>query len=185
MMETEHPLTMMADYVLDLLPVEERRRVESHARQCATCRQALQQERATAERIGLAVRGAVHTAARPAPGRLALLRPPAPAARPPSKALILRLAPVTLVTFLLALGVLFGPARPSFSTGVFAPQTATAAGGTATATSTHTPTATLAQSDSHVSPAYPSEATQPPSGRIQYPTRDIAPEATPIIPFAR
>jgi anti-sigma factor RsiW len=177
-MESEHPLTLLPDYALGLLPADERRRVESHTRQCPACRLALQRERG----IEGLVRQTVHAAARPAPGRLAALRPEVPVARPRPKALYLRLAPVTLVAVLLALGLLFGPGRPSFTPGLFGPGLATA-GPTATVTSTHTPTATLAAADD-TSDASSFVATQAPPGRIAQSPRPVAPIATPIVAAA-
>jgi anti-sigma factor RsiW len=181
-MNSEHTLSLIPDYALGLLPVEERRHVEDHVRDCPACRAALQQEKATADLLRVAVRNAVHRAAQPAPGRLAALRPPLPAARPRRPALYMRLAPVMLLLAFLALGMLFGPGRGSFAPGLFAPQMATAAGpsATATATSTHTPAATLAQTHDEAQ-LNTLETAQPPRGRIIYPARAIAPSATPII----
>jgi anti-sigma factor RsiW len=174
-MESEHPLALLSDYALGLLPVEERRRVESHARQCPACRMVLQRER----RVGALVRDAVHNAARPVPGRLTALRPAVPAALPRPLPL-LRLAPATFVAALLALLLLFGPGRPSFSPALFGPGVATAAGpaatATATTTSTHTPTATLAAAGDAVDLA----ATQLPPGT----NRPPRPVATPVVAIA-
>ena len=131
---------MAADYALGLLTAEERRRVERHAGQCPACRAALQRERG----VEALVRGTLHTAARPAPGRLAALRP-AVTARPasrPAAPLLRRLAPMTVATVLVALGLWFGRDASPFAPAVFA-------GGTPTrmATATQTPTATLAAVD--------------------------------------
>lgn len=139
-MDSDHILSLASDYALGLLTAEERRRVERHAGQCPTCRVALQRERG----IEALVRGAVHQAARPAPGRLAALRPAA-AARPASRRpapLLRRLAPMSVATVLVALGLLFGRDATPFAPAVFA-------GGTPTrmATATQTPTATLAAVD--------------------------------------
>jgi anti-sigma factor RsiW len=171
-MESEHPLTLLSDYVLGLLPAEERRRVESHARQCPACRLALQRERS----VGALVRDAVRSAARPAPGRLLALRPATPAARPRPLPLF-RLAPATFVAVLLALLLLFGPARPSFSPALFGPGVATAAGPTATVTTTHTPTATLAAAGE---PAHLAATQSPPAGDSRFPR----PVATPVVVVA-
>ncbi len=188
MIQSTHTDNLLPDYVLGLLPVEQRRDVETHVRDCPACRAALQRERATADLLRVAVRSAVQRAARPAPGRLAALRPPVPAARPRRPALYLRLAPVTLIVAILALGLLFGPGRGSFAPGLFAAQTATAAGPTATAagptgtaTSTHTPTATLALGDGDAAQPVTREAPRPPRSRISYPARAVAPSATPIV----
>ena len=131
-MESEHTIQLAADYVLGLLSAEERRRVESHARACAACRLALQRER----QVGALLREAVATA-QPAPGRLAALRPPLPAPRPRSALLAYRLAPVSLIAFLLALGLLWASGRAPLVPGFFPP-----ASPTMTATHTQTPTAT-------------------------------------------
>lgn len=145
-MDSEHTLSLISDYVLGLLPAGERRRVESHTRQCATCRVALQRER----QVETLARGAVHGAAQPAPGRLLALRPAIPAPRPRPTQLYRQLAPLTVIAVLLALGLLFGSGRPPFTPGLFA-TTATAASTatnapTVTATAA-TPKATLASAD--------------------------------------
>jgi anti-sigma factor RsiW len=72
----EHISSLLADYVLDLLPVSERRRVERHAATCATCRQALQQERQPAEWV----RSTLVAAGNVDHGRLAHLMPAIPRA---------------------------------------------------------------------------------------------------------
>lgn len=150
-MESDHILNLAADYALGLLSPEQRRRVERHARQCPDCRDALQRERG----LEALVRGAVHQAARPTPGRLSALRPAVvarPAARP--RPLHRQLAPVTLVAILLALGMIFGRGRSPFTPAVFAGGTPTQ-----TATSTRAPTATLAaiapalETATHTAPA--------------------------------
>lgn len=133
-MESEHTIQLATDYVLGLLSAEERRRVESHARGCALCRLALQRER----QVGALLRDAVQ-AAQPAPGRLAALRPALPAPRPHFGPFLYRLAPLTLVTVLLALGLLWVSGGAPFAPGFFPP----AASPTLTATQTQTPTATL------------------------------------------
>ncbi len=130
-MESEHN-QLAVDYALGLLSVEERRRVESHARVCAACRLALQRER----QVGALLRDAVQ-AAQPPPGRLAALRPALPAPRPRPAPLAYRLAPLTLV-MLLALSLLWASGRAPFAPGFFSP----AASPTLTATQTQTPTAT-------------------------------------------
>ena len=131
-MESEHTIQLAADYALGLLSAEECRRVESHARGCAACRLALHRER----QVGALLRDAVQ-AVQPAPGRLAALRPSLPAPRPRSAPLAYRLAPLTLVAVLLALGLLWASGRAPFAPGFFPP-----ASPTMTATHTQTPTAT-------------------------------------------
>jgi anti-sigma factor RsiW len=138
MNQTDHFQALLADYVLDLLPAAERRRVDDHVRHCADCRAALRRERA----VGALVRETVQAAA---PVRLAHWQPARPAPRPqPSP--FGRLAPA-LVTLLLGLGLLLGSGRLPMSQAGYGPLSrvvhATAAP-TETATQTHTPTATLA-----------------------------------------
>jgi hypothetical protein len=64
--EQRHVGHLLADYVLDLLPGEERWRVEQHVAGCPQCRLALQQER----RVGPAVRSTLAAATRPPAGML-------------------------------------------------------------------------------------------------------------------
>ncbi len=94
----------------------------------------------------------------PDPARLAALRPavavrPRPAVAP----LYRRLAPVTLATVLLALGLLFGRGAPPFAPAVFAGGTPTQ-----TATQTQTPTATLAAAGGTTAPTFIAEYTAAP-----------------------
>lgn len=141
-MESEHILSLTTDYALGLLTAEERRRVERHAGQCPDCRAALQREHG----IEALVRGTVHQATRPAPGRLAALRPAAnarPAPRPAAP-LLRRLAPMTVATVVMALALLLARDASPFTPAVFAGGTPTQAAGDPTATTTYTPTATLA-----------------------------------------
>lgn len=135
-MDSEHTLQLIPDYVLGLLPADDRRRVESHSRQCAACRMAMQRERA----VESLVRGTVHAAAHPATGRLLTLRPPLPAARPRPAPFYSRLAPLSLAALMLVMGMLFASGRAPFSSALFGP----AGSPTMTATHTQTPTATLA-----------------------------------------
>ncbi|MCA9865973.1 MAG: zf-HC2 domain-containing protein [Anaerolineae bacterium] len=158
-MDTEHILSLTTDYALGLLTAEERRRVERHAGRCPTCRAALARERS----LAALVRGAVQQATWPDPARLGALRPAAARPRPAVAPLYRRLAPVTLATVLLALGLLFGRGAPSFAPAVFAGGTPTQ-----TATQTHTPTATWPASGSTTAPtiiaahtAAPQPATTP------------------------
>lgn len=132
-MDSEHILSLTTDYALGLLSAEERRRVERHAGQCLTCRAALQRERG----LEALVRGTVHQAARPAPGRLAARRP-SPIAPRAAVPLYRRLAPVTMITVLLALGLLFGRGL-SFTATAYADGTPTLS-----AANRHIPTATIA-----------------------------------------
>jgi anti-sigma factor RsiW len=65
------------DYVLGLLPVEQRNLLERHVADCATCSRQLQQ----AKEVGLLVGTAVRRAGMVSPERLDALRPPAPRRR--------------------------------------------------------------------------------------------------------
>ena len=77
MMNGEHIIDLVPDYVLELLPPAGRAQVETHAASCEHCRRALLAER----QIGPLVRQTLTLATRPQPGRLAALmpRPPQPA----------------------------------------------------------------------------------------------------------
>lgn len=112
MTDPEHVHSLLSDYALGLLSPEAQRRVERHIAQCPDCRAAARRERALAP----LVRGTVHRAARPAPGRLAVLRPAIalPHARVVAP-LYRRLAPMTMVVCLLALGLLFGRGTSLFA----------------------------------------------------------------------
>ena len=136
LMDCEHIHSLIADYALGLLSPEERRRVERHIAQCPDCRAAVRRERA----LEPLVRGTVHRAARPAPGRLAALRPAIalPHARVVAP-LYRRLAPLTVVTCLLALGLLFGRGSALFAPVAYAEGTPTLG-----ETDLQLPTATIA-----------------------------------------
>lgn len=73
----DHISTQLTDYVLGLLPAQDRLALEQHTAVCQPCRQQLQQERALAQ----VVRGTV-TAATTPPVHLAQLMPPVPQKRP-------------------------------------------------------------------------------------------------------
>lgn len=70
----EHITLLITDYVLDLLPGDERAKVEQHAAACPHCRQLLQAER----QLLHLTRDTLALTLNPAPARLAALRPPAP-----------------------------------------------------------------------------------------------------------
>lgn len=70
-MEHANVYLLIPDYVLDLLPAEERQLVEVHVAGCAACRQAIQRER----QVGQVVRDTLLRLPRPAAGRLNQLRP--------------------------------------------------------------------------------------------------------------
>jgi len=71
----EHITPLITDYVLDLLPGDQRAQVEQHAAACLHCRQLLQAERQLVQ----LTRDALALTLNPAPARLAALRPPVPA----------------------------------------------------------------------------------------------------------
>jgi anti-sigma factor RsiW len=141
-MKTPHLLPKIPDYVLGLLPAEERLQVEQHVTNCVECRQALARER----KIATLIRRTVHDTSQPAPARLAALRPDYPVKRTaPTMRVLTQLAPVTLITFLFALGLLLpltgynplqGAYPPTFITPLSTP--------TVTPTTTRLPTATIA-----------------------------------------
>ncbi len=133
-MDSEHVYSLLSDYALGLLSPDERRRVERHIGQCSDCRAAARRERA----LEPLVRGTVHRAARPAPGRLAALRPAIVAPRAVAP-LYRRLAPVTMITFVLALGLLFGRGASIFAPVAYAEGTPTLSD-----PSSRIPTATIA-----------------------------------------
>ncbi|MBK8933657.1 MAG: zf-HC2 domain-containing protein [Chloroflexi bacterium] len=140
MMNQEHVLPLISDYVLDLLPGSERRRVELHAAECAACRQALKSER----QLGDLVRRTVQAATEPGYGRLPQLMPAIPSRRPakashrqhPQRQLAL--AGLLLLLLIGTFGLRFGQTRRAWQ-----PPLPTAVVSTATITSTAT--ATLAE----------------------------------------
>lgn len=145
MMNQEHVLPKLSDYVLDLLPGGERRQVEQHAAECAACRTALQTER----QIGGLVRASLQAASEPRHGRLGQLRPGIAPVRPAQSGFWLarqrQLALVGLLLVLLlgTLGLRYSSARQSWQ-----PPLPTSVAATATTTASATrngATATLAQ----------------------------------------
>ena len=137
MTDSEHTLTYLSDYVLGLLPADDRRRVEQHTRSCDDCEAALRRER---QLVSL-VRGTLSAVA-PAPGRLEALRP-AIAPRLPSRMLFLRLAPASLAAFALCVALLLASGSP-LGPAMFGSDGTPALTSSPTSTSTRTPTATLA-----------------------------------------
>lgn len=176
MTDSDHIIPLTADYALGLLPVGERRRVDTHVRQCAACRVALQRE----IKIEPLARGAIFQATQPAPERLAAVRAAVarPATRPHALPLYRRLAPVTVVTVLLGLGLLLGSGRLSFAPAVHADNTPTL-----TVTNTQTPTATLAAArlEPAQSPPAPAQAAAPMPQPAATSAAPRTPETTPII----
>ena len=188
MMNQEHVLPLLADYVLDLLPGNERRQVEQHAADCADCRQALHGER----QIGGLVRATLHTATEPAYGRLTQLRPAVPqrATQPirgPQRQRQLALAGLLLVLLLGASGWRYGNARQSWQPplpthiAITATTTATTTVATTTiaATTYQEAMATLAQATSNRSMAATAVAAPSDQPTVQ-PHATPLPQATPI-----
>ncbi len=172
--DRDHIISLTADYALGLLADGERRRVDAHVRQCAACRAALRREMS----IEPLARGAILQAARPAPERLAAVRAaviprPAPRALPPYR----RLAPITVVTVLMGLGLLLGSGRLPFTPAVYADNTPTL-----TVTHTQTPTATLAAArlEPAQSPPAPAQAAAPAPQPAATSAAPQTPETTPI-----
>ncbi len=75
--ETIHILPDVSDYVLDLLPGEKRRSIETHAATCVICRNALQQELQLVQEV----KSTLFNAARPKPSQLVSLMPDFPSRR--------------------------------------------------------------------------------------------------------
>ena len=141
MTDSEHVHSLLSDYALGLLSPEAQRHVERHIGQCPDCRAAAQRERALAP----LVRGTVHRAARPAPGQLAALRPAI--ALPRAHAVVplyRRLAPITMVVCLLALGLLFGRGASIFAPVAYAEGTPTLSDTSPRQSALRAPTATIA-----------------------------------------
>lgn len=131
----EHILPLLEDYVLDLLPVNERRQVELHAATCAACRRALQQERRPGElvRSTLAVAELGH-------GRFTHLMPAIPtAARTPATSRLQRQLALVGLLLVMAFGVI--GLRQSHVPQGWPPALPGAVA--STATMTHTATSTL------------------------------------------
>ncbi|MBK8987812.1 MAG: zf-HC2 domain-containing protein [Chloroflexi bacterium] len=183
MMNQEHVLPLLADYVLDLLPGNERRQVEQHAADCADCRQALHGER----QIGGLVRATLHTATEPAYGRLTQLRPAVPqrATQPirgPQRQRQLALAGLLLVLLLGASGWRYGNARQSWQPPPpthIAITATTVATTTIAATTYQEATATLAQATTNRSMEETAVAAPSDQPTIQ-PHATPLPQATPI-----
>ena len=76
-MNQEHVLNQISDYVLDLLPRQERRWVEQHTAVCSQCRQQLHQE----SELSQLMRGTLAMATQPSGLRLRQLMPPPPRAQ--------------------------------------------------------------------------------------------------------
>ena len=135
-LEMEHITPLITDYVLDLLPGDERVRVEQHAAACPSCRQRLQAER----HLVHLTRDTLSLTLNPLPTRLAAYRPPIPARSRPwytTQTWQRSLAVMTVFLFLLITSfTLFpnGSTANALPTHIAITATAT----TAPATATHT-----------------------------------------------
>jgi anti-sigma factor RsiW len=77
LLKSNHIQHNLSDFVLDLLPVEEKQRVIHHIAGCADCRAAVQRER----QIGRLIYGALNAATRPEPNQFQALMPAIPSRR--------------------------------------------------------------------------------------------------------
>ncbi len=73
-MAQSHITHLTSDYVLGLMPANQRQRVEYHVAWCERCRQSLSRER----RLHQLIQETMGVASIPSPARLAALRPPVP-----------------------------------------------------------------------------------------------------------
>ena len=178
MTDTEHTLTYLSDYVLGLLPADDRRRVEQHTRSCDDCEAALRRER---QLVSL-VRGTLSAVA-PAPGRLEALRPII-APRPTSRMLFLRLAPASLAAFALCVALLLGSAHSPLGPAMFGPDGTPALTSSPTSTSTRTPTATLAAAPDSPAGQPVKRSTLPSGPALAAPAGAPPAAATPIVSAA-
>lgn len=141
---------LLADFVLELLPEEQERRVAAHLARCAACREALQRER----EVGQQVRQAIAAAPALPAARLHALLPARPRRRW-SQALLWRPAAALAVFLFLLLGSLqLNPAG-----GAALPPTASAT--VLAATATHIPTTAPARESIEQTPALGGAAVGP------------------------
>ncbi|MEZ4517693.1 MAG: zf-HC2 domain-containing protein [Chloroflexota bacterium] len=184
----QHILPPVSDYVLDLLPENDRHMLETHAATCSDCRRALEQER----QIETLVRQTLQVATQPNSMRLQALRPRVVERQAQQPTMFVRqLAPVMLLLFILAGTLVLQVTRVAGEFNIPAP--AFYKNSTPTATNTSTPTATIANLDrqSHLSqdavsmafpvqpPAPPTETAAPrPASQMTEPVSVSTPEAT-------
>lgn len=83
-MDSTHIQHQITEYVLDLLPAEEKQAAAHHIAGCDQCRQAVQQER----ELGRLVHSTINSATTAQPGRLQSLMPAIPDRRSPVPALL-------------------------------------------------------------------------------------------------
>lgn len=142
MNETTHVRNLISDYVLDLLPRNERRQVEVHAAVCAPCRRALHRERA----LGRGVRDALAAVTRPPAGQpppnLARFMPPLRPRRRFWPAVLDYQRPLATLGVLLLILLGSFSLRPTGSGADWSLPSATALSATATATTAPTLTVT-------------------------------------------
>lgn len=147
----EHITPLITDYVLDLLPGEERAKVEQHAAACPPCRQRLQAER----HLVHLTRDTLTLTLNPPASRLATLRPPVPSRSRPwytTQTWQRSLAVMAVFLFLLITSFsLYPTGRTANALPTHIAITATATTAPATATNTLVP-----PTETHVPKAVPS-----------------------------
>ena len=94
--DAPHVLSLMSDYVLELLPVDETDRVSAHLSHCPECRRALETER----QVGHLVKSTLHVTSTVESARLRESKPRSPTAAGPPRSLL------ALSPGLAALGIL-------------------------------------------------------------------------------
>jgi anti-sigma-K factor RskA len=134
---TKHIGNLATDYVLDLLPQEDRRTVSKHLSQCIKCRQVVASE----ERIGLLVRSTVESSGQ-SRAQLKALMPQVPARRTGLLGNVtirqqLAIAGLFLVVFLAGFNLMFKQEIGGYTAPISTAYVATAS---------HTPTQTAATS---------------------------------------
>lgn len=126
----DHPRAQLSDYVLELLPTDERQRVDRHLQHCTACQKIVLEERALASEA----RKALLAVAQPSPLRLRQLAPQPPSGRQRSLQTFLRPAlaySLVLLLFVAGLQLYESSAAERTATSI-------------AATATYTPTSTLA-----------------------------------------
>lgn len=131
---TKHIGNLATDYVLDVLPQEDKRHISKHLKQCVKCRQLVAAE----ERIGLLVRSTVEASGQ-SRARLSALMPRVPAKRAGLIGNVtirqqLAIAGLFLVVFLAGFNLMFKQEIDGYTAPVSTAYVATAS-------HTHTPTA--------------------------------------------
>jgi anti-sigma factor RsiW len=161
MLIQQHPSSLLSDYVLDLLSLSERRKVEQHLAFCPRCRAAVQEERALVRDV----RATLVNAADAAPTRLRQLMPEPPQRRTVAlEQLFWR--PVAAMALVLVLFIGLTQWNQPGAGAPFVQPSAT----TMASTVTHTPTATVT--------SISAKATKAPDWSRNWPLQQ--PESTPL-----